>query len=151
MYNKALKIATQAHEGQFRKKTGLPYIVHPIEVSTILMTRGYLNERILAAALLHDVIEDSPSFEDHVMNLDHTVHHWVTLLTNKPTFDETCEQLAKAPWEVQIVKCADIMSNTRDNKGSYVAKKLLQLVNFGWRIQNDPFYKETMEQLKSHV
>ena len=36
MIEKAMKFATRAHEGQFRKGTQRPYIVHPVEVSEIV-------------------------------------------------------------------------------------------------------------------
>jgi len=54
---KALEIAIKAHEGQFRK-SGEPYIVHPILVASIT---AYISgdETMVQAALLHDVIEDT--------------------------------------------------------------------------------------------
>jgi GTP pyrophosphokinase len=53
-YNKA----EQMHEGQMRK-SGDPYLVHPIEVSKILAELG-MDERTIAAGLLHDAVEDTP-------------------------------------------------------------------------------------------
>ena len=52
--------ATAAHAavGQTRKYTGEPYIVHPIEVAKIVENHGGSNAMI-AAALLHDVLEDT--------------------------------------------------------------------------------------------
>lgn len=55
--NKALGFATAAHEGQVRKYTGEAYINHPIEVMNIVRTVPH-SECMLAAALLHDVVED---------------------------------------------------------------------------------------------
>lgn len=53
LYEKALKIATEAHEGQV-DKGGQPYILHPIEVA-----KSFSDEIYAATALLHDVIEDT--------------------------------------------------------------------------------------------
>lgn len=54
---KALELSTRAHEGQFRK-SGEPYIVHPILVAAI--TAVFSNdETMVQAALLHDVVEDT--------------------------------------------------------------------------------------------
>lgn len=54
---RAYEVAEAAHEGQVRK-TGDPYITHPIAVAEMLADYG-LDEPTLAAALLHDTIEDT--------------------------------------------------------------------------------------------
>jgi GTP pyrophosphokinase len=53
----AYEFSEAAHEGQFRR-TGEPYISHPVEVAKIL-TQWHLDSQALAAALLHDVMEDT--------------------------------------------------------------------------------------------
>ena len=57
MIDKAMRFATKAHEGQVRKGTSRPYIVHPVEVGDIVssMTK---DEEVISAAILHDTIED---------------------------------------------------------------------------------------------
>lgn len=57
VYEEALIFATEAHQGQTRKFSPLPYIIHPLEVSTIIAT---LTEdlNVMSAGLLHDTIED---------------------------------------------------------------------------------------------
>ena len=54
---KAIMFATQAHEGQVRKGTDRPYIVHPLEVGRIVASMTE-DEEIISAAILHDTIED---------------------------------------------------------------------------------------------
>jgi guanosine-3',5'-bis(diphosphate) 3'-pyrophosphohydrolase len=59
LISRALAKATEAHAGQIRNGSGgLPYIEHPRMVAATLAELGYPDE-ILAAALLHDVVEDS--------------------------------------------------------------------------------------------
>jgi len=54
---RAYRIAEDAHDGQLRK-TGEPYITHPLAVATILAKIG-LDDTTLVAALLHDAVEDT--------------------------------------------------------------------------------------------
>lgn len=61
---KAFDIALDAHKDQ-RRKTGEPYIYHPIEVAKIVANEIGLGATSIACALLHDVIEDSEySYDD---------------------------------------------------------------------------------------
>jgi len=57
--NKAIKIATQLHDGQFRRGSTIPYIAHPFAVA--LMTQKYIeDENTFIASILHDILEDVP-------------------------------------------------------------------------------------------
>ncbi len=62
LYNKALKIATEAHEGQ-TDKAGMTYITHPIRVAARCTL---LEEKIVA--LLHDTLEDTYVTEDYLLS-----------------------------------------------------------------------------------
>ena len=57
MVEEARSFAEKAHEGQFRKGTKRPYIVHPLEVAKIVSTMTD-DEEMISAALLHDTLED---------------------------------------------------------------------------------------------
>ena len=56
--NKAIIFATRAHEGAVRKGSKLPYILHPLETGVIVSTMTK-DEDVIAAAILHDVLEDT--------------------------------------------------------------------------------------------
>jgi guanosine-3',5'-bis(diphosphate) 3'-pyrophosphohydrolase len=58
LLQKALRYATKAHEGQFRKTKGIPMITHPIRVAEILKDAGF-SEEVIAAGYLHDTVEDT--------------------------------------------------------------------------------------------
>lgn len=65
--NRALEYAVKMHDGQFRV-SGEPYIVHPIAVANILLDIG-MDHATIAAALMHDCIEDTPSTPDEIRAL----------------------------------------------------------------------------------
>ena len=58
LLNEAIEFAAQAHAGQPRKGSNLPYIVHPMEAVAICASFTD-DEEVLAAAALHDVVEDA--------------------------------------------------------------------------------------------
>ena len=57
LISRAYDLAKSQHEGQLRK-SGEPYIIHPVQVAYILATLG-LDDSTICAALLHDVVEDT--------------------------------------------------------------------------------------------
>jgi len=59
LVRRAYAFAEHAHRGQ-RRKDGQAYISHPVRVARVLASLGYAEE-VLAAALLHDVVEDTPA------------------------------------------------------------------------------------------
>ena len=63
----ALEFAAKAHEGQ-KRKSGEPYIFHPIEVAKILVAYDCDTDSIIAA-LLHDTVEDTEVTLDQVKKL----------------------------------------------------------------------------------
>ena len=62
----AIEVATKAHEGQLRK-TGEPYIVHPLAVKKILEEWG-MDEDTIIAGILHDTVEDTDLTLDDIKN-----------------------------------------------------------------------------------
>ena len=63
----ALEFAKKAHEGQLRK-SGEPYISHPISVAAILVSYDCDTSSVVAA-LLHDTIEDTPASAEEIKKL----------------------------------------------------------------------------------
>jgi (p)ppGpp synthase/HD superfamily hydrolase len=54
----AVRFAADAHSGQFRKGSRVPYLVHPLNVAKILIDYG-CSEDLAIAGLLHDTVEDT--------------------------------------------------------------------------------------------
>jgi len=65
---KAYEFANEAHKN-VRRRSGEPYIVHPIEVAEIVVKDIGLGAKSIAAALLHDVVEDTDYTFDDIKNL----------------------------------------------------------------------------------
>lgn len=118
--------AMAAHEavGQKRKYTGEPYIVHPVEVCDIVMTSAICTPDMQAAALLHDVVEDTDVKMHHIIDVfGYDIANLVAWLTDvsKPTDGnrETRKRLDrehtwKAPYDAQTIKVADLIANAKD-------------------------------------
>lgn len=121
--DKALAFATGAHcaVGQKRRYSGQDYIIHPATVYGTLLGHGITDDATLAAALLHDVVEDTqvlPSqlamvFTDDVVELV----GWLTDTETGNRADRKAAgnlRLSRAPAEAQAIKLADLIDNTRD-------------------------------------
>lgn len=64
----AFEFAEKSHNGQTRK-SGEPYIIHPLAVAQIVAEELKLDSESIEAALLHDVIEDTPASHDQIAKL----------------------------------------------------------------------------------
>jgi (p)ppGpp synthase/HD superfamily hydrolase len=123
LVKRAAEFATSAHEGQVRKYTGVPYIVHPIEVMEIVKTVDH-DDEMLAAALLHDVVEDcGVTIEDIVKEFGSDVASLVSALTDvskpedgnrKTRKAKDREHSAASSPRAQTIKLADLISNAED-------------------------------------
>lgn len=123
---KALALATKHHEGIKRKYCGEPYINHPKRVAEKLLSYGIIDQQALAAALLHDCIEDEDvrgmTMPEHVIadECGDKVLRWVKLLTNTETGNraqrkaKAALRIAGAPAPVRAIKLADVMDNCKD-------------------------------------
>lgn len=65
---KAFDFANEAHKG-VRRRSGEPYIIHPIEVAKIVVNDIGLGYKSIVAALLHDVVEDTEYTTEDIRNL----------------------------------------------------------------------------------
>ena len=65
LVSEAVAFAAKAHDGMRRRKGDMPYILHPMEVATIIGTMTD-DQEVIAAGLLHDVVEDAGITMDEV-------------------------------------------------------------------------------------
>tara|TARA_B100000927_G_C16269910_1_gene391029 strand:- start:61 stop:558 length:498 start_codon:yes stop_codon:yes gene_type:complete len=121
--DRAVEFATKAHGSQVRKYHGTPYISHPLAVAEIVKSVPH-TEEMLVAAVLHDVVEDTPvTIEDVAKEFGDLVAEIVFYLTDisKPEDGNRAhrkqldaEHNANGPAEAQTVKVADLIHNSID-------------------------------------
>lgn len=126
MVDKAIEFATKAHEGQLRKGTKRPYIVHPIEVGDIVATMTK-DEEIISAAVLHDTMEDCEGITEEVLAREFSPR--VAIMVAQESEDKsktwierkgaTIRHIGRSPREVQMIGLADKLSNMRDIDRDY--------------------------------
>lgn len=145
LYNQAIIFAAEAHTGQFRKYTGEPYILHPLDVAEILRRHDRPIEEIVGG-VLHDVVEDTnrtlKQVKFHFGAEVGTLVNGVTNVAEDKSvprverFWQNVAHLSEQTEGSQNIKCADIISNLKnfplDNEESlvnYCAEKMIVLDN----------------------
>lgn len=125
---KAYEYAVKKHEGQ-KRKSGEPYIIHPLEATYTIAELG-LDEPTILAALLHDILEDTDTtydelaeeFGEHVANIVDGVTKLGKLKFIDKQADYQAENLRKMfiamtkDLRVVMVKLADRLHNMRTLK-----------------------------------
>lgn len=121
--DRAIIIAARAHSGQRRKYTNDPYICHPLDVVQILTQHGHTDPVMLAAAAMHDVLEDTAVTAEDLRKwygVPDEVVDLVEELTepqvegNRATRKAAeAIRLSTVSAEAQTIKCADMISNTQ--------------------------------------
>lgn len=119
---RARAFARAAHSGQLRKYTKLPYVTHCAAVADIVREVPGCTEEMIAAAWLHDTVEDCGTrIEELFVEFGQEVANLVYWLTDvsKPfdgnrAFRKELDRkhLSKAPAQAQTVKIADLIDNT---------------------------------------
>ena len=144
LVDRAYKLADEAHNGQLRK-SGQPYIIHPLSVAIILAQMG-MDAASLAAALLHDVVEDTDYTKEDIIKqfgeeiailVDGVTKLGKVSLSNKE--EQQAENIRKMliamshDIRVIIIKLADRLHNMRtlqfmkEQKRRDIAKETLEI------------------------
>ena len=123
----ALEKARADHAGQTRNGSGgMPYVEHPVLVAALLDEQGY-GEEVLAAALLHDVVEDSETSLEELRELfGDEVAGMVGALTDDEAIEsyrerkaEHRERVAAAASGAHAIYGADKLTNVKALRAAY--------------------------------
>lgn len=117
----AAALAVRAHQGQRRKYTGFPYVTHPARVAGRVGLLPDVTEEMVAAAYLHDVLEDTSITREEIETVTNAqVGYYVDCMTNKskgtglPRDQRKAmdrKHLSEAPVQVKQIKALDRIDN----------------------------------------
>jgi len=167
---KAKDFASFKHRLQSRKHgRGEPYMSHVEGVVAVLRRHGYTSEDVLAAAYLHDTVEQTDTSITEIYNLFGTeVAKLVYWLTDEKRGNKTMQRqiaawrISRAPIEAKLIKLADIIDNTRavianepDSAQEYLVEKKQTMWAMadeeGERIMRTPIFVEAMRNADTDV
>ncbi len=135
--SRAIAFAADAHKAEFRKGTTVPYIVHPLDVLSILLKNG-AGEDLAIAGVLHDVLEDTPrsrdeikqNFGDKVCSLvegaseEEKLTKGVSNEEKKKTWklrkQQKIDKVRESGRDLRLLICADKLANIRDIMADYL-------------------------------
>ena len=122
IFDKAILFATKAHSGSFRKGTRTPYIVHPMEASVIVAAMTD-DKNVLAAAVLHDVVEDTDCTID---DIEKEFGKGVTRLVSAESEDKRENLPSEATWKIRKQETLGHLKNkaTKEEKMITLGDKL---------------------------
>lgn len=127
----ALIFAREKHLGQ-KRKSGEPYITHPLTMACYAMSLGIRNDEVLSACLLHDVVEDCDVTLD-LLPVSNNIRRSVDLLTFVKEGDE---KTAKSIYynrilsdrTATIVKLIDRYHNVSTMGGVFTKEKIFEYI-----------------------
>jgi guanosine-3',5'-bis(diphosphate) 3'-pyrophosphohydrolase len=140
MLDRAILYAAEAHAFQLRRGSFIPFVTHPIAVMTKLANIGVSDQVVLAAAVLHDVLEDT---KRTYLDLAEVFKTDVADLVAAVSFDKTATKLDKVKAIAQMntnaanIKLADVFCNLSDyldaikRPGDKEPKLIIDAMTFG--------------------
>lgn len=143
LLDKAICFAVEAHRNTERKGKNFPYVVHPLEAMSIVATIT-ADQEMLAAAALHDVVEDTPTTVEEIRaEFGNRVAQLVAIesdseiegLSHEESWrfrkEAAIQRLAATSREAKIVALGDKLSNIRAIARDYAVQgdRLWQIFN----------------------
>ena len=161
LWHEAAAMAARVHHNQSRKdEEETPYFSHPARVAlTVAVKFGCTDDDILAAAFLHDVLEDTlVDYDDLLRKFDKEIADTVAALSKDSRLVEPererryDEELSKAGWKTKLIKLADVYDNLSDAPNDKIRHKMLEKAERALGLaKNDPELEKASAELKALV
>ena len=110
LVSEAIAFAVKAHDGMRRNKSGVPYILHPMEASVIVGTMTD-DQNLIAAAVLHDVVEDAGITLEEIKE---KFGQRVWELVRSETEDKRADLPPASTWRIRKEESLEVLKNTED-------------------------------------
>lgn len=145
LWQRAASFAAQQHDGQLRKDGKTPYFAHPVRVAFVVRHVFESNDQTaLLAALLHDLIEDTTTdYDDLIERFGKDAADAVAALTKDARLPESereeryDRQLSQASWQARLVKLADVYDNFCDARSDGERQKFAEKAQRAIRCAGD--------------
>ena len=149
---KAVDFSVEAHQGQTRKKSDTPYIYHPLNMACHALSMGITEDTILAALLLHDVIEDCNKTADE-LPVNDEVKEIVLLVSHEKINDAGREEMLDAYYgaieknpKAALVKCIDRCNNLTTMSWGLSRERIYRMI-----IETERYYPRLLKAIKSTI
>ena len=146
----AVDYAVEAHQGQIRKKSKVPYIYHPLNLACHALSMGIIEDDIVAACLLHDVIEDCGKTINELPVSDEA-RELVRLLTCEKTNDDNRERIISAYYKklaanpkAALIKCMDRCNNLTTMSWGLSRNRIYRMIK-----ETEEYYPALIKSMKA--
>ncbi|MCR5397616.1 MAG: helix-turn-helix domain-containing protein [Lachnospiraceae bacterium] len=146
---KAIDYAVEAHEGQKRKRSSVPYIYHPLNLACHALSMEIIDDEVIATCMLHDVLEDcGKSLED--LPVSDEIKELVRLMTHEKVDDSNRDKMLNAYYDelsknpkAALVKCLDRCNNLTTMSWGLSRERIYRMIK-----ETEEYYPKLINVLK---
>ena len=142
VFEEAIAFAVSRHEGMTRKSGRMPYILHPMEAAVIAGTMTD-DEEVLAAAVLHDTVEDTATAPEEIERL---FGARVAALVASETENKHPELTREESWQIRKAESLEKLKNAADPgvRILWLSDKLSNMRSFhrAWRVRGSALWAD---------
>ena len=141
LISEAIAFAVVAHDGMRRKKSEVPYILHPMEAAVIVGTMTD-DQDLIAAAALHDVVEDA---DISIEEIEKKFGKRVRELVGSETEDKRADLPPTETWRIRKEESLAVLKNTDDIAVLmvWIGDKLANMRSIyrDWKVEGDAMWQ----------